>query len=1014
MEVYGHSPMDWPRLLTSPPQIVPGEMERSKTLSFAATFGDEPPPANQDTFRRFDQLAAKIKTGKNLAKLLVVSDTLGVAVYITVEKPTSTQNAKGLLHKLFEHFGEQVTKRLNQTAHMLNVRDNERIQKMVGPETAHVQGCVRLLGWVCACASCAAKLPLPTPPDEVCVRERQCVCLLCAPEVTARQFRRRSKKKRKTALRTAEGALVLDWGCAHTVSAGELEVAACIRKQACSCRRCAPDPGAAGLKRPNKKNLREWYAAKEAADERERTQVLALPSNFPSENCEIPKEFLVAAAYESRGREPPAGLVALTAGAQALAYESRDHAAGLALTAGSDALAVEMPAAHAPRRLVSRAQALEAAREQLDQECKAAEASRKEAEARVHELSARLDVDCTLSLQDQLAKLSLNAEAREALEKEGASILKSLRERERLEEETIPELIDAVTTELQAARQQEESAVDQRCALVYMDYMRQAPLYMVEFMHEDDREGLILDRARPLVQEELRQLDELIENKEEGSKKAQRLRKEIVAKTTGAAVELVSQGVLPPYDKTKLAKEERSRFVQRVHKVLTGMTATVPKPGKRLKKGEECQEVRDCLGGIERDVCIRCQAHLSHAVSPVHWDQKTGRMVEKLPFATQRTLRESHIASLVAEREWLVAEPAGKPEKDIWRDEEALEKGIQQGAASLRGLDYFASFADASISYLRMASRRLGHWAAHPTLEADVKRIEDEKESRLRSASKARAETEQRIHSMKTRLGELRSGKASRKTPPAAGAKHEKLQAIDEEIAKYQQEAKTASNAKLPFRYADEHTSEFDSTVDALSFCSEMCLDLYLLSPVCPTCGGCVPADVNDPTVRAAIDARTAELKAEVEEHGAALHLAVEKSRAAPEEHRSEVEAAFRKMLDLAESLRAWTGAPNIRNTICCSSAQQEVSKVFSVAEARQRRQKQEHVERDSTLPAQSTDTVILDEDLKEKLGILRESSRQLQLVDAPMICKEHLVPMADRDPRRRAQLSFLTESPQV
>ena len=84
------------------------------------------------------------------------------------------------------------------------------------------------------------------------------------------------------------------------------------------------------------------------------------------------------------------------------------------------------------------------------------------------------------------------------------------------------------------------------------------------------------------------------------------------------------------------------------------------------------------------------------------------------------------------------------------------------------------------------------------------------------------------------------------------------------------------------------------------------------------------------------------------------------------------------------------------------------------MAEARQRRQKQEHVERDSTLPAQSTDTVILDEDLKEKLGILRESSRQLQLVDAPMICEEHLVPMADRDPRRRAQLFLLTESPQV
>ncbi|MBJ75949.1 MAG: hypothetical protein CMJ98_02925 [Planctomycetes bacterium] len=990
--------MDWPRLLTSPPQVVPGGMERSKTLSFAAIFGDEPPPANEDTFRRFDLLAAKIKTGKNLAKLLVVSDTLGVAVYITVENPTSTQNAKGLLHKLFEHFGEQVRKRLDQTVHMLNARDNERIQKMVGPETARVQGCVRSQGWVCACASCATKLPLPTPPDEACVRERRCLCLLCAPEVAARQFRRRSKKKNNTALRTAEGALILEWGCAHTVT-GELEVAACIRKQACSCRRCAPDPGAAGLKRPSKKNLREWFAAKEAADERERTQVLALQTG---------------AAYESRGREPPAG-PALTAGTQALsiaieAYESRDHEspAGLALTAGTDALAVEMPAVGAPHRLVSRAQELEAAREQLDQERKAAEAGRKDAEGRVHELSARLEVDCTLSVRDQLAKLSLNAKAWKPLEEEGASILKSNREREILEEETLPELIDALTTELQAVRQQEQSDVEQRCVLVYMDYMRQLPLYMVEFMHEHDREGLILDRARPHVQEELRQLEELIENAEERSDKAQRLRKEIVAKTTGAAVELVSQGVLPPYSDPM----ERTRFVQRVHKVLTGMIATARKSEKRLKKGEECREVKECLGVIETDVCISCQAHLRHALSPVHWDQKTGRTVEKMPFATKRSLLESHIASLMAEREWLAAEPAGKPEEDFWRDEEALEKGVQQGAASLRDLDYFASFPDASISYIRMASMRSEHWSTHPTLEADVKRIEDEKESRLRSARKARAETEQRIRSMKARLGELRSGKVPRKTPPAARAKHEKLQAIDEEIAKYHEEAKTASNAKIPFCYADDHTSEFDSTVDTLSFCSEMCLDQYLLSPVCPTCRECVPADVNDPGARAVIDARTAELTAELEKHGAAL----EKYRAAPEEHRSELEAdamiAFRKMLDLAPDLRAWTGAPNISNIIRFSDFQQETSKVASEAEARQRRQKQGHVELDSTLPAQRTDTATLDEDLKEKLGILRERSRQLQLKHAPKICKEHLIPMADRDPRRRAQLSFMPASP--
>ena len=118
--------MDWPRPLASLPAVVPGEIERSKSRSFAAIFGDEPPPADEDSFRRFDLLAAKIKTGKNLAKLLVVADTLGVAVYITVENPTSTHNAKGLLHKLFEHFGEQVTKRLDQTAHMLNARDNEQ------------------------------------------------------------------------------------------------------------------------------------------------------------------------------------------------------------------------------------------------------------------------------------------------------------------------------------------------------------------------------------------------------------------------------------------------------------------------------------------------------------------------------------------------------------------------------------------------------------------------------------------------------------------------------------------------------------------------------------------------------------------------------------------------------------------------------------------------------------------------------------------------------------------------
>ncbi len=60
----------------------------------------------------------------------------------------------------------------------------------------------------------------------------------------------------------------------------------------------------------------------------------------------------------------------------------------------------------------------------------------------------------------------------------------------------------------------------------------------------------------------------------------------------------------------------------------------------------------------------------------------------------------------------------------------------------------------------------------------------------------------------------------------------EDLRRIDDDIAQCQEKLMSADDDKILFSYADDQETKFDPSVDALSFCSEMCLERYLLSPV--------------------------------------------------------------------------------------------------------------------------------------------------------------------------------------
>ena len=120
------------------PSVVPGELLNSKARSWAATLADDlfqPETYGEATaflkaevVRTLEGEAARGAI-KNLGKLLLVTDVERTQVFITLHTPEPVHLVKRLLEILFKRFGEHVLKRVVNTVHMLNVRDEKHIKE---------------------------------------------------------------------------------------------------------------------------------------------------------------------------------------------------------------------------------------------------------------------------------------------------------------------------------------------------------------------------------------------------------------------------------------------------------------------------------------------------------------------------------------------------------------------------------------------------------------------------------------------------------------------------------------------------------------------------------------------------------------------------------------------------------------------------------------------------------------------------------------------------------------------
>ncbi len=120
------------------PSVVPGESVNSKARSWAATLTDD--LFQPETYR---EAASFLKTDvihtleggaskaciKNIVKLLLATDVKRTQVFITLHTPEPVHLVKRLLEILFKRFGGHVLKRVVNTVHMLNVRDEKHIKE---------------------------------------------------------------------------------------------------------------------------------------------------------------------------------------------------------------------------------------------------------------------------------------------------------------------------------------------------------------------------------------------------------------------------------------------------------------------------------------------------------------------------------------------------------------------------------------------------------------------------------------------------------------------------------------------------------------------------------------------------------------------------------------------------------------------------------------------------------------------------------------------------------------------
>ena len=68
------------------------------------------------------------KAVNNVAKLLIVAEATRTTIYMTLKEPEPIHIVKRLLGTLLERFGRDVAKRVDNTLHMMNFKDEKRIK----------------------------------------------------------------------------------------------------------------------------------------------------------------------------------------------------------------------------------------------------------------------------------------------------------------------------------------------------------------------------------------------------------------------------------------------------------------------------------------------------------------------------------------------------------------------------------------------------------------------------------------------------------------------------------------------------------------------------------------------------------------------------------------------------------------------------------------------------------------------------------------------------------------------
>ena len=130
----------WPPLLAKLPAVEENPnpiLDGSKGRSFAAILSDErlPPESLMSFQRTYNLLEAALKNKeevrlgktKNLKCFYAIGDEAGTVLWMTMDPPITTKDAKDTLRILLKHFPDAVLSKILDTTHRFNQRDHERV-----------------------------------------------------------------------------------------------------------------------------------------------------------------------------------------------------------------------------------------------------------------------------------------------------------------------------------------------------------------------------------------------------------------------------------------------------------------------------------------------------------------------------------------------------------------------------------------------------------------------------------------------------------------------------------------------------------------------------------------------------------------------------------------------------------------------------------------------------------------------------------------------------------------------